>query len=193
MGKDLSYLKKWGIGVNYCWNYGPSKLLLHFVEYRVDQLNSKHTKIAVNSAIRYFEGCCQEKCLLKIWRFLVHSPQNGGPVKFLGNWTEIIFLMANIFKLHEYQTFGLMKMHNVYKIRFANKIFSLLRWNKKCFSWFFKGFHFLEIILRLQLYWPLKENFCVISQKILRAAILWDIVARIFSNYCILYLQNFLR
>ena len=44
----------------------------------------------------------------------------------------------------------------------------------------------------LQLYWPLKEEFLVISQKILRAAILWDMVARIFSYYRILNLQNFL-
>ena len=74
-------LKKWGIGVNYCWSYGPSKLLLHFIEYRLDQLNSKHTKIAVNSAIQYFEGCCKKKCLLKVRHFLVHPPQNVGPVK----------------------------------------------------------------------------------------------------------------
>ena len=31
-GKGLSYLKNGGIGVSYCWNYGPSKLLLHFIE-----------------------------------------------------------------------------------------------------------------------------------------------------------------
>ena len=82
LGKGLSYLKKRGIGVNYCWNYGPSKFLLHFMEYRGDQLNSKHTKIAVNSAIQYFEGCSQKKCLLKVWRFLVHPSQNSGHVKF---------------------------------------------------------------------------------------------------------------
>ena len=91
LGKDLSYLTKWGVVVNYCWNHEPSKLLLHFIEYRLDQLNSKHTKIAVNSAIQYFEGCSQKKCLLKVWSFLVHPPQNGGPVKFLRNWTETIF------------------------------------------------------------------------------------------------------
>ena len=92
-------------------------------------------------------------------------------------------LMANIFKLHKYQTFGLMKTRNMCKIWFANKIFSLLRWNKKYFSWFFKGFQLLEIILRLHLYWPIKENFCVISLKVLRAAILWDIVARIHGFF----------
>ena len=40
----LSYLKNWGIGVSYCLNYGPSRLLLHFIEYCLDQLNNKHTK-----------------------------------------------------------------------------------------------------------------------------------------------------
>ena len=32
LGKGLSYLKNRGIGVNYCWSYGPSKFLLHFIE-----------------------------------------------------------------------------------------------------------------------------------------------------------------
>ena len=173
MGKGLLYWKKWGIGVNYCWNYGPSKLLLHFIGYRLDQLISKHTKVAVNSSIQYFEGCSQKKCLLKAWSFLVDPPQlNGNHL-----------LMANIFKLHEYQTFGLMKIHSMCEIWFSNKIFSLLRCNKKYFSWFFKGFQLPETILHLQLYWPLKEDFCVISQKKLRAAILWVIVPRIFSYY----------
>ena len=36
-------------------------------------------------------------------------------------------LMANIFKLHEYQTFGFMKMHNMNKIWLANNKFSLLK------------------------------------------------------------------
>ena len=117
MGKGLSYLKNWGIGVNYCWNFGPSKLLLHFIEYHLDQLKSKHTKIAINSATQYFEGCFQKKCLLKVWSFLFHPPQNRGPVKFLRNWTETNYLlMANIFKLQEYQIFGLVKMHNMCKI-----------------------------------------------------------------------------
>ena len=47
--------------------------------------NNKHTKIAVNSEIRYFEGCSQNKYLLKVWSFLVNPLQNGGPVKFLRN------------------------------------------------------------------------------------------------------------
>ena len=34
---------------------------LCFIEYRLDQLNSKHTKTAVNSEIQYFEGCSQKK------------------------------------------------------------------------------------------------------------------------------------
>ena len=101
-------------------------------------------------------------------------------------------LMANIFKLHEYQTFGLMKIHNVQNLIY-HKIFSLLRWNKKYFSCFSEEFQLLEIILRLQLYWSLKDDLCVISPNILRATSLWEIVARIFSYYWILNLQNFLR
>ena len=112
------------------------------------------------------------------------------PCKVFANLNGNNFLMANIFKFREYQTFGLMKIHNMSKIWFANKIFSLLRWNKKYFSWFCKGFQLTEIILRLQLYWPLKENFCVISQKILRATILWDIVTLIFGYYWFLNLQT---
>ena len=91
LGKGLSYLKNWGVGVNYCWNYGLSKLLLHFIEYCLDQLNSKHTKTAVNSTIQYFEGCSRKRCLLKVWGFLVNPTQNGGPVKVLRNWAETIF------------------------------------------------------------------------------------------------------
>ena len=147
MGKGLSYWKNWDIGVNYCWNYGSPKLLLHFIEYGLDQLNSKHTKIAVNSAIQYFEGCSQKKCLLKVWSFLVHPP----PCKIFTKLNRNHLLIANIFKLHEYQTFGLMKIHNMCKIWFDNNIFSLWRWNKKYFSWFFKGCKLPEIVSNLRL------------------------------------------
>ena len=91
MGKRLSYLQKWVIGINYCWNYEQSKSLLQFIEYRLDQINSKHTKIEVNSATQYFEGYSQKKCVLNVWTFLFHPPQNGSPVKFLRNWRETIF------------------------------------------------------------------------------------------------------
>ena len=106
--------------------YGPLKLLRHFIEYRLDQLNSNHTKVAVNSAIQYFEGCSQKKCLLKVWSFLVHPPQNGNWNRTERNWMETNnLLMANIFKLQEYPTFGSTKMHNMCKIWFANNLLSL--------------------------------------------------------------------
>ena len=97
LGKGLSYWKNWGVVVNYCWNYGPSKLLLYFIENRLDQLNIKHTKTVVNSTIQYFEGCSRKKCLLKVWCFLVHPPQNGGLAKFLRNWTVNIWLIFSNF------------------------------------------------------------------------------------------------
>ena len=151
MGKGLSYLKNWDIWVNCCWNYGPSKLLLHFIAYRLDQLNSKHRKIAANSSIQHFEGCSQNKCLLKVWSSL--STHHKKVCKVFAKLNGNHLLMANIFKLHEYQTFGLMKMHNMCKIWLANNIFSLWRWNKKFKKkfWFFKGFQLPEILSDLRL------------------------------------------
>ena len=98
---------------------------VYFIQKRLDQLNGKHTRIAVNSAIRYFKVCSQKKCLLKVWCFLVHPPQNGNPVKLFAKLKENRLLMVNIFKCHEYQPFGLMKMHNICKFWFGNNIFSL--------------------------------------------------------------------
>ena len=47
------------------------------------------------------------------------------PCKVFAKLNGNHLLMASIFKLHEYQTFGLMQMHNMCKIWFANNIFSL--------------------------------------------------------------------
>ena len=63
--------------------------------------------------MQFLEGRHQNKCLLKV--FLVHPPQNDGPVKFVklaGNQILIVI----IFKLQEYQTFVLMKLHNMNKV-----------------------------------------------------------------------------
>ena len=46
--KGLSYVKNWGTEVNCAWNYGPSKLLLHFTKYGLYQLKNKHMKTAIN-------------------------------------------------------------------------------------------------------------------------------------------------
>ena len=42
------------------------KLSANFTEYRPDQLNNKHLKIALNSRIQYFDGRFQKKQLLKV-------------------------------------------------------------------------------------------------------------------------------
>ena len=60
----------------------PSKLLLHFIECRVDQVNKKQMKIAVNSTTQYFETPSQKKMSAKHLKFLVEPPQNGRPVNF---------------------------------------------------------------------------------------------------------------
>ena len=116
--KVYHFLKKWGIEVSYCCNCGPWKLLLHFFEYRLDQLNSKHTKKATNSARQYFKGCLLLKEMSTKSLKIFGPPITKWPCKIFGKLNENYFLTANIFKLHEYQTFGLI-------IWFSNKIFSL--------------------------------------------------------------------
>ena len=73
------------------------------------------------------------------------------PCKIFAKLNGNHLLMANIFKLHEYQTFGLMKMHNMCKIWFANNIFSL--WKRLVYDWrtvenaifYFLSFPFTQI------------------------------------------------
>ena len=47
------------------------------------------------------------------------------PCKFFMKLNGNHLLMANIFKLHKYQKFGLLKMHKMNKIWFANNKFSV--------------------------------------------------------------------
>ena len=136
MGKGLSYLKKWGIRVKYCWNDGPSKLLLHFIEYPLDQLNSKHTKNSSKLSNTVFSRLLSKEISAKSLKFFGPTITKWRPCKIFSKLNGNHLLMANILKLHEYQTFGLTKIHNMCKIWFANKTFSLLRWNKEFFMSF---------------------------------------------------------
>ena len=54
------------------------------------------------------------------------------PCKVFAKLNRNHLLMANISRLHEDQTFGLMKVHNMCKIWFANNIFSL--WKKMVYD-----------------------------------------------------------
>ena len=104
-------------------NYRASKLLLHFIEYRLDQLNSQHTKIAVKSIIQYLKAALKRNESLKLFG---PPTLKWWPCKIFAKLNRNHLLMANFFKLHEYQTFGLMEMHNMCKIWFDNNIFRQL-------------------------------------------------------------------
>ena len=123
LGKGLSYLKNGDI-VNYCWNYGPSKLLLYFIEYRLDQLNNKDTKTAVNLTIQFWKLLSKE-IFGKGLKFFVPLTTKLRSCKILAKLNRNHLLMANIFKLHKYQAFGSLKMHNMSKIWFVYNNFSL--------------------------------------------------------------------
>ena len=71
-------------------------------------------KTAVYFKIQIFESRYQKKYLIRVSRFLAHPPRNESPVYFFLKLNHI--LMANIFEFHKYQTFGLLKMHNISKI-----------------------------------------------------------------------------
>ena len=85
------------------------------IKCRLDQLNNKHTNIEADSEIQFFESHYQMNCVIKVWSFLTNPLQNDCPLEFLRNSKETIFYLANIFKLYGYQTFGLMKTHNMSK------------------------------------------------------------------------------
>ena len=113
--------------------------------------------------------------------------------KIVAKLNEKHLLMANIFKLDEYQTFGLIKMHNMSKSWFANNKFNLLRWNKKDFSWFFKSFQLLEVVSDLRL--TIKRGLLCNFAKKLKGPPFYGTKQHwpeIFNCYWILNLQNFL-
>ena len=153
MGKGLSSLKNDGIGVNCCWNYGSPKLLLHLIEYRLDQFNNKHTKTAVNSKIQVFESCCQKEYLVKVWSFLAHSPRNDSPVRFFRNWTETIFqqlIFSNFTNIKKYLVYWKCIMWAKYdlpiiilngaKVWFLIKVLSKMLFFNFCFFYLSKFF-----------------------------------------------------
>ena len=77
-----------------------SKLLLRLIEYRLDQLNTKDINTIITNTRQYK--------FLKVKEMCGKQKQK--------QWNRNNFSMANIFKLQKYQTFGLMKMHNMNKL-----------------------------------------------------------------------------
>ena len=119
LGKGLSYLKNWGIGVCYCWNYWPSKLLLHWMLLRSTQKQALENSMKLGNAL-FWRPLSKEMCA----ESLQFSTTEWWPCNFFAKLNGNHLLIANIFKLHEYQTFDLIKMHNMSKIWFVNNKFN---------------------------------------------------------------------
>ena len=119
LGKGLSYLKNWGIGVCYCWNYWPSKLLLHWMLLRSTQKQALENSIKLGNAL-FWRPLSKEMCA----ESLQFSTTEWWPCNFFAKLNGNHLLIANIFKLHEYKTFDLIKMHNMSKIWFVNNKFN---------------------------------------------------------------------
>ena len=99
-------------------------MLLHFIEYRLDQLNSKDTK---SSKLRntVLWRLLSNETSAKSLTFFVPPTTKWRPCKVFAKFNGNHLLITNIFKFYKYQTFGLMKMHNMCKSCFSNNIFSL--------------------------------------------------------------------
>ena len=119
LGKGLSYLKNWGIGVCYCWNYWPSKLLLHWMLLRSTQKQALENSMKLDNAL-FWRPLSKEMCA----ESLQFSTTEWWPCNFFAKLNGNHLLIANIFKLHEYKTFDLIKMHNMSKIWFVNNKFN---------------------------------------------------------------------
>ena len=85
--------------------------------------------------MQYFESSSQKKRALKVYIFDLPSTK-WCPCKIFVKLNGNHLLVTDILKLHKYQTFDLMKMHNMSKIWFPNNKFNLLRWNRILFMVF---------------------------------------------------------
>ena len=59
--------EKWGYKRQLLLELSAVEVSIHFIEYRLNELNNKHTKTASNSTIQFFESCSQKKYLVKFF------------------------------------------------------------------------------------------------------------------------------
>ena len=78
---------------------------------------------SVNSIKQHFEICYQKKYLLKGWNFLVYPQQNDGSAFFFFfcEIERIPSLNGLYFQTPPISDIGLMKIHNMSKIKFGQK------------------------------------------------------------------------
>ena len=153
MGKGLSYLKNGGIGVNYCYNYGPSKLLLHFIEYCRDYFKSKHAKTAVNSTNTIFWKPLLKEISGKSLEFFELPTTKWRPCKFFAKLNGNHLLMANIFKLHIWAKFDLSIINSA-----CEKVWFTINGLSKMLFFNFCFFHFPK--LQMTIAKNLMEKLC---------------------------------
>ena len=98
---------------------GPSKLLLHFIKYRLDLLNNKYTKTAVNSSKQYFDSCYM--------KFFGAPTTKCRPCKIFVklNRNHLLMALKSYFQTSPISDLRFTEMHKMSKIWFANNKFSL--------------------------------------------------------------------
>ena len=122
----------------------------------------------------------QKILLVKISSFLAHPPQNDDPFKSFAKLNGNHILMTNSFKLHEYQTFDLMKLHKLFVFfifpNFKLLLSKILCKNQHFFKWISKvlmKFYYVLLLLYFRstnvwqwsigpfkIFWNLRVNAC---------------------------------
>ena len=91
MSKVALILKNLRTASHPCWNYGASNLLFRFSDFCMGHLNKTQTETAVMLTLPVLESYTKMKTSLKVSRILADPRQNGSPLKFLQNCTEMLF------------------------------------------------------------------------------------------------------
>ena len=121
--------------------------------------------------MQFFESRYQKKHLGKSLNFFALPTTKWLSCKIFERLNGNHLLTANIIKLHKYQTFGLLKMHNMSKIWFTNNKFSLCKDIK--YSWFVQKFC-LQLTGCRKCYFLIFSFFHFSDFKKLLSKILWQ-------------------
>ena len=97
-----------------------------FFRYCLGHLDNRKTKIAERSAIHFFWKLTPKQVFVESLTFDFDSPSTKWQsFNFFAKLNGNHIFMANFPKLCKYQTFDLIKLHNLSKVKLADRIFKL--------------------------------------------------------------------
>ena len=126
--KGLLFPKTWH-RVNHCWNYGPSNLLFRFFRYRLSHLTNRQTdKNSRKLDNTFFWKLTPKQLLGESFKFFDPPTTKWYTFKLFAKLNGNHIVMANFSKFYNYQTFGLIVLHNLSKGQLGDRILKLWKW-----------------------------------------------------------------